>query len=369
MIAAIVGLIGVIAGAIITGVLSLMLEQRTRRRRARTAAVLIKEELYAVLTKLRTALAPSGAEIRPQFARYGQVSYPEAEIGVAESISDVARQSASASGTPTPRWWSGDLPVEAWKTYQSDLANVASPKVMEVLASTYAICISLNAEHKAAETPMRARGPVWRWLIKLGILRSSNTVASERPRGPQGDLEEYIDTITEAMNRLEVAPGLGTPNPRQKTVRWATALAVPAVLLVLAVAALAAPRPDVNAMTVTSAMQSQLGANTLVECQPSASEWACNVYKASGQTSCLVASTRSSGLVKDTISTDAARLSTYGNCDVTSTATATAAVNSQGLLTADVLERQGHVETVKVVVDQLKKTNALVRAWRAIWGP
>jgi len=52
-----------------------------------------------------------------------------------------------------------------------------------------------------------------------------------------------------------------------------------------AVAALVAPRVDVNSATVASALQSKLP-GALVQCKPSSGEWTCTAYPPSSPTSC-----------------------------------------------------------------------------------
>src|SRR5437660_11484501 len=93
--AAAVGLIGVIGGALLTGVVNLVLERRTRRSRAKVAAGLIAVELDVALAKMDAALAED-------------------------------------------EWWLGDLRVDEWRTHQSDLASDASYEHMEELGRAHA---------------------------------------------------------------------------------------------------------------------------------------------------------------------------------------------------------------------------------------
>lgn len=232
--AAILGLIGVVFGAVFTTVLNLMLERRQRLKRAKDASRLMVNELSAAEIKVTSAVRS------PPTSR-------------------------AAAGEP-PGWWLGDLDVAALTAYKSDLLTVASDGLLRTVASAYAICVSLNDEHAAAK---------------------------KSDAGPQGDLQASAAALATAREMLETAPKLRTLKPWQQAVRWAGVLAVPVLVLLLALGALFAPRADVNATTVASALQSQLGPGALVECHPSADEWACSAYGLSERVPCPAARTLS----------------------------------------------------------------------------
>jgi hypothetical protein len=218
--AAAVGLIGVIVGALLTGVVTLVLERGRRRELARVAGRLIAEELDVVKEKMTSAL-------------------------------------------DADEWWLGDLPTDAWKTHQSHLATDASPDLMAQLARAYAICVSWNDEHALA--------------------RLSGAMPSE-------DLHQDPDDIKKARERLKHDNLIRTPGNRQRAVRRSVALAPVLVVLALALAALFAPRADVNSATVAGALQSQLGSSMDVQCQPSGDAWSCTAYPLISSITCPAAS-------------------------------------------------------------------------------
>jgi hypothetical protein len=233
VIAAVIGLIGLIAGAIVTGFLNLVLGEREKRARARVAAQLITDELTAADKKLVSAIDAT-------------LQAPAAEDGERIGFG----------------WWLGDLPVDAMREFQPDLATSASPGLRKMLASAYRICVSRNDEHAAARTT---------------------------PAGPKGDLQEDRQSLEKVRQQLEAAPKLRAPSQKLRATRRIAALIVSILVLALVLAALLVPRPDVNAATVASALQSRLGHDALVECSPRGSEWSCRDYSLSAKVACPAA--------------------------------------------------------------------------------
>jgi hypothetical protein len=115
MTAALVGLIGVIAGALLGGVVNYVIERRKRWAAADAAGRLIAGELAATELRLQAS-------------------------------------------SERKHWWAGDLPTEAWRTHAKDL-GAELPGVLQDLSTVYVNVIdSWNAERAAADAGSRAPG-------------------------------------------------------------------------------------------------------------------------------------------------------------------------------------------------------------------
>jgi hypothetical protein len=95
MTAALIGLIGVVAGALLAGLANYEVERRKRLDAARAAGLLIADELQVAVRRLKSATADE--------------------------------------------WWAGELPTEAWKTNLKDLVHVLPDSVREDLRDAYNI--------------------------------------------------------------------------------------------------------------------------------------------------------------------------------------------------------------------------------------
>jgi hypothetical protein len=303
---AIFGLIGVAVGAVFTTVLNLVLERRQRLKRAKLASRLIATELSDAKAKVTSAVqspAPSRA----------------------------------AEGEP-PGWWLGDLDVAAWTAYKSDLLTMASHELLRTLASAYAICVSLNDDHAAARKTDAA---------------------------PQEDLQADAATLGTAIGVLENAPKLRPLKWWQETVRWTVGLAVPGLVLVLALGALFAPRADVNATTVASALQSQLGSGALVTCRPRADEWACRAYGLSARVACPAARTLSFAAEDSPAVLVSAPVTP--ECAISSPPDPfLATVNPQGQATAAIVYRSGKRDVVREAAGKIATTSGWSRFLHSI---
>lgn len=220
MTVALIGLIGIAVGAVLGGLIQLWVEARKRHRAAHTAGLLIGAELDVITGRLESA-KPNGG-----------------------------------------RWWSGNLPSEAWKAHRSELAADVDPQLLAKLSKIYT-----NVD---------------RWDVNR-----------EQPDKPPAvdELDKDIAWFKSVRNELgNYASRLYSP-VLVATRRSVSLLAVTAALLVGAWFTFT-PRPNVTATTVASALQAHLGSSELVGCEPASNRWACTDYHLSeSRNACLASAT------------------------------------------------------------------------------
>jgi hypothetical protein len=112
--AALIGLIGVVVGALLTGFASLWVEEKKRQRSAAVAAYLIADELATSYGRIESAL-----DANPM------------------------------------QWWLGDLPTRAWQEHLKDLGFKASADSLQDLANAYIIIDRLNVDRGSDELPAK----------------------------------------------------------------------------------------------------------------------------------------------------------------------------------------------------------------------
>jgi len=113
--AALIGLLGVVAGALLGGVVNQEVERRRRRARAGVAGRLIALELGVAARRIR---------------------------------------SAQQSG----QWWTGSLPSAEWDKHREDLALDMDPAVLDRLYDGYVIIDRRNADKAFTESGSLSSG-------------------------------------------------------------------------------------------------------------------------------------------------------------------------------------------------------------------
>ncbi|SRR5579863_172867 len=330
--AAAIGLIGVIVGALLAGVVNLVLDRRRRIAEARIAARLIDVELKSAETKINSA------------------------VGAAH-------------------WWIGDLLREAWRKHQSRLATNVSADALEAVAEAYALCAGLNDEHAAARkseaeqiADAQGRPPAER-------AEAVRQARAENAR-PRGDVESFAQALSLARNKLADESKIRTRNPAQRMARWSPALALAIAVLVLAIFALLTPRVDVNSASVTAAMQSQLGHSMLVQCNPTAtSDWDCTAYPRTWSSdprtwSNLCPATSTASLLQFQAVDHAVAMPSAVPSDRTNTPQPiqfTANVDG-GEVEALMIEKSGRVDRIRKLAGPDTTSNGLERILRTIFG-
>ena len=218
--AAAVGLIGVIVGALLTGVINLILDRARQHAFARVASRLIGEELRVAEQKVRSAI-DAGNQTSERAKGPPLADQPQkAALAEPRRSRDVGLRETGVTTEVVPAvdkwgWWLGDLPTDAWNQHQSRLATHAGPALMGYLASAYATCASLNDQHQAAGILATSQGPLQE--IPHGA------VTGPIPGGlfttPPGDLGRYAERLKDARELLEKARKLRMPPPPTKSGR------------------------------------------------------------------------------------------------------------------------------------------------------
>lgn len=343
---AVIGLIGVIVGAVLAGAVNLALDRRRRLARARVAGRLIGVELGVAEAKVTSALtvakAVSEVTNRSNVPKSGDTaSVDQDSLFPADGSQRIAAVTEQLPAVDTAGWWMGNLPTDAWKKHQSHLATNVNPNLLEMVAEAYALCVVLNDEHAEAK------------------------LSGARPRG---NLADDVGALALARTQLADESKIKPRKARQRVVRWSPALAVTVAVIVLAIFALFAPRVDVNSATVTTALQSQLGHSMLVQCNPNFNgDWDCTAYPQSWSTP----SSASTASFRQAVAADYA-LATPSLASSTSISTLQPiafAANVDGTeVDAALVEESGHVDRVRGFAAKLSTSNALKRIWRSIVG-
>jgi hypothetical protein len=266
MAAALIGLIGIVAGALLGGLLTFGVEARKRRQSAYAAGTLIATELGVIINRLVSAIPESGDTERWE----GTLPTTAWEAHAADIVADGIP--ALTPGKPEPL----DSEIERLlaPSEPTGLSLVQAP--VTPTASELAKAEAGPAEVPQAETtPSRARSDL---LTRLGAVYASidrwNTRKDAHPKrsdlvrdirgysAVQGDLKRYTRSL-ERRGRVSLR-------------RLASVLTAIVVLLI-AVLLLVTPRADVSSDTVAEALQSHLGSMDIVQCIPSGvDDWRCS---------------------------------------------------------------------------------------------
>lgn len=203
MTAALVGLLGVIAGALLGGVVNYSVDRKKQRAAAQVAALLIARELRAAATKMGSAVTTKG-------------------------------------------WWQGCLPTG--EKHRLQQVAFGMPAVLAPVTDAYGIIAIWNAAGRK-EPPDLVR-----------VAEGCKAI-----EGAQGHLERAM-----------------RPNPLPRW-RWAARrpVQVAATMLVVlgALVGLVVQRPDLDEVSVASAIEFALGENAVVECDRLGDDWLCTAYK------------------------------------------------------------------------------------------
>ncbi len=218
MTAALVGVIGVLAGALLGGVFSSAVERRKRLVAAQAAAQLVVAELEA------------------------------AEMRISDAIASAV-------------WWTGSLSTRAWERSASDLPPGIRMHVLRRLARAYTSIESINLARTdgtgapVAELPIAAPGRGGEpWTLAN---------ASEEIEKARVELESQLTTPPGAALRI-------------------ASFGLAVIVAVLIVVALIVQRPDLSNRTVAAAIQTAtpttVGETSTVECTGAgADDWLCKV--------------------------------------------------------------------------------------------
>lgn len=255
MTAAFVGLIGVIAGALLGGLLNAALERQRRKVAAKGAGWLIAAELDSTVRRIESAL-DSG------------------------------------------QWWRGDCPTEAWQNHAKDLAFEASRPLRE--SSTISPPDEWSEPHESTdEEPVPASSEVVdrselpsllerlaaayaivdRWNVDLADEAAGrSTRGGETVEANQEDLREDRAALDEASGLLKSQ--LAPPSEmRARAVRRWGAILAPIVLAPVFVSAAFVERLDVNEQTIARVLQDQVTPSGTVDCDSKGGDWICTTRR------------------------------------------------------------------------------------------
>lgn len=249
---AIVGLIGVIAGALLGGLLSFSVEASKRRNAAYMAGSLIATELAAVIDIMLSA-------------------FPE---------------------TGPPEWWEVHLlPTTFWSTHAAELLayripgripgkpEPVDPRINNLKAFPMAATAESTSTAVATDAAEATHAAISRDLVtRLGAAYLSiEAWNAEKKSDPpiSGDLLRDLEKYSAVRGDLKRYTRGLERRPIVSIRRTATVLATIAVI-VIGVSQLLISRPDASSQTVAGTLQSHLGRSDLVHCDPSgAGEWSC----------------------------------------------------------------------------------------------
>lgn len=152
---ALIGLIGVVAGALLGGAVSLYVQRNQERRLAAAAGRLIAGELGVVERRLRSSLV-------------------------------------------SQHWWDGELPNDAWQAHLKDLALNVSPAELEKVDAAYAIIDRWNKRRRTGAIDPKTLERLefaWRRIWKAQYWLLHRRAAANRPFRIAGNVSLLIAGI------------------------------------------------------------------------------------------------------------------------------------------------------------------------------
>jgi len=289
MTGALIGLVGVVAGALLGGLLTFGVEASKRRKTAYAAGSLIATELTVVIDTMKSAIPESGA----------------------------------------PQRWTGDLPTRAWDVRAADLVlngipasfpgapETLDPRIEKLLAlcgptdpsppaipatqaQAQADLLSRRRRLLTPRKPSHSSAERPDLFTRLGEVYASIDIWNSKPGDPEqcalvreiqfystvrGDLKRYTRSLARRGR---------TSFRRAASVALAIAVSVIAVILLIT------PRADVNSATVATALENHLDGTNVVQCEPSGvRDWQCIVYHLSEPLSACGTGVVASGTAAD----------------------------------------------------------------------
>ena len=312
MTAALIGALGVIVGTLLGGFVSLYIARRRKREQALIASRLIQSELEFAEIRLTAAYR--------------------------------ARE-----------WWESSLQDRVWSQSRGDL--------IAELDENDRIDHNTKANVEAA----------------YNIIGSLNGSKAAGAIAQPDEWEDDVAYLTNGINSIEIWQQRQGAQQDRRRLRYRIFVLSPLVsvtifAIVLAVISLVINRPNIDQTTVSSAIQSELGPDTLVVCGPKGGNWLCKDNQLSAaRSSCLTSqiisspSRRYAGrfIVVDAVSA--------ASCHDTRDTTRYIAEVTDGKIVAQ--QTPGEIErqiirekTPLVVVAPEPESRAIVKAWRSIFG-
>jgi len=313
MTAALIGVLGVIAGTLLGGFVSLYIARRKKREQALISSRLIRNELE------------SGEIILTAAARGGE-------------------------------WWESPLPDGIWRQSRWDLIAELDEKkkvdkdARDAVEAAYMLVNSLNASKAAEENPNPDE-----WNENVAYL--VNAIRS---------IETWRRDQEKQQRRRQL---------RYRAFVLAPLACITIFTVVLAVIALVVSRPNIDQTTVSSALQSELGPDALVVCAPRSGDWLCTDNQLSApRSSCLASQVTSSSSREAHVSrVTVIEIASVASCHDTQETTRYLAALTDGKIVAEQtpgeIARQIIRERYPLTVAVPEPENrAIVKAWQSIFG-
>jgi hypothetical protein len=232
---ALVGLLGVVAGALLGGIVTIEVDRGRRRRLAIAAAHRVRIELEK-----------------------------------AERTFNAARR--------TGLWWLGDVSEDAWRAHSDNLVAALRPDVLKAVQNAYVLIETWSAEwaHRHQLALMRYEAVAQNYPDKA--VWHSPTIEKAKLE----ELRKDACALGSARSRLAGdttrLQGSSAWVPIKRVLRWGAYGAL-VVIAICGVTALTIDRPYLTDVTVADELESKLGGNTRVDCDGSKGDWSCVVYE------------------------------------------------------------------------------------------
>lgn len=240
MTAALIGLVGALLAAALTGLIASEHERRRHTKLANDAGRLIVDELdHAEQSMLMTV----------------------------------------EKGT----WWPTALPTGRWESRASDLAGVIDDELRKKLNRAYWIVGLRNRLLERARSVAKEK-------------KVEETVVDEE----KDELAADARTIGNARRELAEVLRTGLKASRSKAAQRARSIFLPVVIVlgVLLTALLFIPFANVTPGTVAAELEQDLGPEILVECDPADEDWTCTLHKLDQvRANCLLLSSTAGGFI------------------------------------------------------------------------
>jgi hypothetical protein len=309
--AALIGLIGVIAGGLLGGAVNAVQERQRRRSAAETAGWLIAAELKLAVQRIESAL-------KKEVWWRGDLAtdaWRTRAVDVAADLwrlSRAARSSASQRGeevlantkpptdmTSEGRSGEDERPREEERPRKDE----RPPTLLERLSSAYGVIDLINSRRvdEVAAQAGTDGGQSSQWLKALAEALAGRTPDEEPPppisTPDQELLRDAVGGLRDVTTRLEDALRSVRRTAWRSVRRPAIGFAVVAVVI-LAAFVLLTPRTEFTDQSIAAALKQELPSGTSVDCDPTSGDWLCVARTPDERASCPTAAAPSSGSVR-----------------------------------------------------------------------
>lgn len=299
MTAALIGLIGVIAGGLLGGAVNAVQERQRRRSAAETAGWLIAAELRLAVLRIESAL-------KEAVWWRGDLETDAWKTRAVDITADL-RRLTGAAGSPAPQRGKEVLtntkpPTDRTSEERPD-EDERPPTLLERLSSAYGVIDLINSR-RVDEVAAKAgtdggQGPQW-------VRAVSEALAGRTPdQGPPPPISTEDQTLLrdaggglrDVTTRLEHALRSVRRTAWRSVRRPMIGFAVLAVV-VLAALVLLTPRTEFTDQSIAAGLSQELPAGASVDCDPRGGDWLCVARTPDERVTCPTAAAPSSASVR-----------------------------------------------------------------------